>query len=244
MRLHNKYKSYNELTQIFEKFPLRILKFKSTKWKKIQKILSFKLPKKTSISKISYKSKKFKDNLLVKVNYKTWEKIKRFYQSGRKITNLLFNIFDQSISTTYLKKNILNSKTSCEILNIYQEILLKPEFKLNILLWRLNIFCSSFQASQAIYNKKVQVNDKFVAPNFVLSKGDIISLKSKIYEKNIHIKKSKSNFSPSDVILSFIEIDYYSNNIVLLKNLKDLSQDDFYLIRTEFCNIKKIKDYI
>jgi ribosomal protein S4 len=245
MRFQNKYKSYNQLAQVFEEFPLRVLKFKNTKWKRVQKILSFKLPKNIlSNKKKKHKLKKFKDHLLVKVNFRTWEKVKDFYQSGRKITNLLFNTFDQAVSNTELRKSILCSKVSCEILNVYRQMLLKPEFRLNILLWRLNIFDSSCQATQAIHDKKILVNDKVVGSNFLLSKGDIIFLKLKCYRHNVNLKKSRLNFSPTDVILSFVEIDYYSSHIVIIKSLENLGHDDLRFIRSESFNLKKIKDYI
>ena len=248
MRFHNKYKSYDHLSQIFEKFPLRVLKFKNTKWKRIQKTLSFKLSNADLISKRKksnqQKLKKFKNNILVKASFKTWEKIKSFYQTGRKTINLLFNTFDQSISNTSFRKTILDLKASHETLDIYRQVLLKPEFNLSILLWRLHFFSSSFQASQAIYDKKVQVNNKFVGSNFLLSRGDIISVTLKCHNINMNIKKSKLNFSSSDTILSFVEIDYYSNTIVIVRGLEDLTQTDFYFIRPEFCNVKKIKDYI
>lgn len=168
-------------------------------------------------------------------------KVKSFYQNGRKITNLLFNTFDHSVNSAYFRKNVLDSKSSCQILNIYRQVLLKPEFKLDIILWRLKFFNSSFQASQAICDKKILVNDKVVGNNFLLSKGDMISFAPDCYKKNTNVKKSKLNFSPSDVILSFVEIDYYSNSIVIIKNLEDLSNEDLYLIRTEFYNLKKLK---
>lgn len=245
MRFQNKYKSYDQLAQIFEEFPLRVLKFKNTKWKRVQKMLSFKLPKAVSLDKKKkHRPKRFKDHLLVKVNFKTWEKVKNFYQNGRKITNLLFNTFDQAISNTDFKKNVSNAKVTCQILDVYRQMLLKAEFKLNILLWRLNIFESSYQSSQAIHNKKVLVNSKVVGSNFLLSKGDIISLEPKYYHKNMNLKKSKLNFSPSDAIFSFIEIDYYSTHIVIIKSLENLGHEDLRLIRSESCNLKKIKDYI
>ena len=80
MRFINKYKSYDKLFSIFEKFPLRIAKFKSTKWKKIQRLLLFKSSKRskysTTLTKAVGSKKKAKfsrrklffNNLLVKVS--------------------------------------------------------------------------------------------------------------------------------------------------------------------------------
>jgi ribosomal protein S4 len=240
MRSQNKYKNYDQSVLISEKFPLRILKFKNTKWKKVQKILLFKIKKKFK----SNKPKKFKSNLSVKVDFKIWEKVKSFYQNGRKVTNSIFNTLDKSLANSNLKKNLLNSKFSFEILDIYRQTLLKPEFKLSILLWKLNFFSSSFQASQAISEKKIYINGIPVKTNFSLLKGDIIHLRAEIYKKNNDVRKSKIFFSPSDTILSFVELDYYSNAVVIVKNLEELSDQDLYFIKQEFYNLKKIKDYI
>jgi ribosomal protein S4 len=242
MRSQNKYKSYDQSVQIFEKFPLRVLKFKNTKWKRVQKVLLSKLSKIVKKKSKSSKPKKFKNNLSVKVDFKIWEKVKSFYQNGRKVTNSIFNTVDKSLSTSNLKKTLLNS--NCETLDVYRQTLLKPEFKLSILLWKLNLFSSSFQASQAISEKKILINDAPVKTNFLLLKGDIIRLRTESYKKNTDVRKSKIHFSPSDIVSSFVEIDYYSSVIVIVKNLEDLSDQDLHFVKQEFYNLKKIKDYI
>jgi ribosomal protein S4 len=127
---------------------------------------------------------------------------------------------------------------------MYLHTLLKPEFRLDILLWRLNFFESSYQARQAINEKKVKVNQKRVAGNFFLSKGDIISFSHSFNFKNLDISEKINKNTQSDTVFSFVEVDYYSNTVVVIKNLKDLTTDDFHLLLNETYNIKKIKDYI
>jgi ribosomal protein S4 len=239
MRFQNRYKNYDQSIQIFEKFPLRILKFKNTKWERLQKKLLSKIRKKKLKDS---KYKKFKNNLLIKIEFKIWEKVKDFYRNGRKATNFISNTFDNTFTNSQLKVRLLASKVSDETLNIYRQTLLKPEFKLNILLWRLDFFCSSFQASQAIHDKKILVNGKFVEGSFSLLKGDVIYIATEAYNKNF--RKSKIKFSPSDGILSFIEVDYYTSLVVIIKDLENLSNQDLYFIRPEFDNLKSIKDYI
>ena len=169
MRLRSKYKNYNQLSQPFDKFPLRILKFKNTKWKKIQKVLS------TS----HLNKKKFVENFSIKVPYKTWEKINNYYKEGHKLKNSIFMLYDKAVSVSYFRSILKNNTLSSTLRNMYLHTLLKPEFRLDILLWRLNFFESSYQARQAINEKKVKVNQKRVAGNFFLSKGDIVSLSIK-----------------------------------------------------------------
>ena len=234
MRLHSKYKGYNQLSQLFDKFPLRILKFKNTKWKKIQKVLS------TSHSN----KKKFVENFSIKVPYKTWEKISNYYKEGHKLKNSISMLYDKAVSVSYFRSILKSNTLSSTLRNMYLHTLLKPEFRLDILLWRLNFFESSYQARQAINEKKVKVNQKRVAGNFFLSKGEIISFSDSFNFKNLDINEKINKNTQSDIIFSFVEVDYYSNTIVLIKNLKDLTTDDFHLLLNETYNIKKIKDYI
>ena len=92
MRLRNKFKGYNQLVQPFEQFPLRVLKFKSTKWKKLQKLLS-----------LSANAKKFNENLSIKVPYKMWEKINNYYKEGNRLKNIISYLYDKSVSSSYFK---------------------------------------------------------------------------------------------------------------------------------------------
>ena len=51
MRFVNKYKGYEKTTIVFERFPLRILKFKRPKWKKIQKLILYSRKNRVTIRK-------------------------------------------------------------------------------------------------------------------------------------------------------------------------------------------------
>ena len=115
MRFINRYKNYDKLFSIFEKFPLRVLKFKSTKWKRIQRLLSFKCSKVNTrsinlrITKYNNKikptrKKLFFDNLLVKVSLRTWYRVEKYYENGRRIKNVIHNIFDKSVLTSHFRK--------------------------------------------------------------------------------------------------------------------------------------------
>jgi len=57
-------------------------------------------------------------------------------------------------------------------------------------------------------------------------------------------KKLKLKSTTVDSVFTFLEVDYYTNTIVIVKDLSELTSEDFYLLITEFYNLKKIKDYI
>lgn len=234
MRLRSKYKGYNQLAQVPERFALRILKFKNTKWKKIQTILSKSLKNKKS----------FNENLSMKVPYKMWEKINNYYKDGNKLKNLVFNLYDKAVSPSYFRSVFKTQSQSSKIKNMYLNLMIKPEFRLDILLWKLNFFKSSYHSRQAINENKITVNNKFVLGNFFLSKGDVVSFEKDFDVNLFNLQKNQNDNSLGDTVFSFVEIDYYSNSIVVVKDLKELTVDDFYLLIHESYNLLKIKDYI
>jgi ribosomal protein S4 len=118
---------------------------------------------------------------------------------------------------------------------LFLSCLVLPEFRLDILLWRLQFFKSPFQARQSIVNNEVFINDKKVYGNSILKKGDVISFSE---TKKIDL----SNFNLK--LLPYVEVDYYSKNIVILINWQDLKIEDCYYFINESFDLKKFKSFI
>ena len=111
-----------------------------------------------------------------------------------------------------MKKKFKNKK-SLNKKFLFLSCLVLPEFRLDILLWRLQFFKSPFQARQSIVNNEVFINNKKVYGNSILKKGDVIS-----FSETKKIALSDSNFK----LLPYVEVDYYTKNIVVLMNWQDL----------------------
>ena len=107
---------------------------------------------------------------------------------------------------------------------------------MDILLWRLNVFKSSYQASQFINNNNVLVNGVISNNCIFLKKGDIITLSNNLL--NLEFDNNDKN------IFSFVEIDYYTNNIIVLKDFDQLNFEDFFFFFNKTINLKKFIDYI
>jgi ribosomal protein S4 len=243
MRFINRYKGYNKLFSIFEKFPLRIGQFKSTKWKRVQRLLSFKTKKKKARNR-KPRRKLFFNNFLTKVSTKTWYRVENYYENGRRLKTAVSSLFDKTLPTRFYRKTLNLRYKSGSISQMYSNTLIRPEFRIDILLWRLSFFRSCYQASQAISEKKVKVNDKCIKGNFFLTKGDIITFSSSRPLSVLSVKNVRSNFLFSKKFSTFVEVDYYSNCIIVLKSFDDLSLEDFYILVKEHYSLKKIKDYI
>lgn len=247
MRFVNKYKGYEKATIIFERFPLRVLKFKRPKWKKVQKLILYR--KKSRVVKKNVLKKLFREpeNRLFDtfVNYLdpyTWDRIKKYYENGRKIRTSILKLFDKTLVAKSFKRFLRRSKSSFLATDVYLKMIIKPEYRLNILIWRLGFFRSSYQACQAINEKRVYVNDRCVSKSTLLCKGDVITFSPSYKQSNLVIQKIRDSFLEPKSVLTFLEVDYYSNSVVIVKGLSDLSTEDLYLMAKDHYSIKKLSD--
>lgn len=132
----------------------------------------------------------------------------------------------------YLDKKETQSK------DIFVFYLIKPFFHLNILLWYINFFGTSEQSIQNINHNKILVNNKTIKSNFILKKGDVISLNTnKVIEKKTSFKLIRKKYRPNPTFLTFLEVDHYAKKIVIIKGLDDLSFNDFNLLVNEYVKL-------
>lgn len=119
-----------------------------------------------------------------------------------------------------------------------------PELRLDILLWRLKFFSSPYLAKFAFHNDLVLINGLKPAHKLLLNRflkgGDILSISPSTcynYKKNLGLVVS------SVYLPTFIELDYYTNIIILLKDL-ELSARDFNSILKEPLNFYHFKHFL
>lgn len=228
MRMIAKYKLFSK--QILDTIPKRVTKFKRTKWKKQKKFI------KTSIS-LSKKNIKLPLTQFygVFVSSKILPRTKSYY-SDCLSTSLVFKQFFDMHGKILAKKNLK------EFDSFFNQVLIKQFFKPEILLAKLNFFSSVDEAVQAMSNGNVLINSIKKKPNYFLKKGDIItfnfkekcSLNKEILNKKFFFKKS---------LFSFLEIDFFTKTIIVLKDVSDISNNDINLFIPIFLNIQHLKDF-
>lgn len=233
MRLISKYKIYTKSPITPTKFCLRILKFNRPKWKRLQKNLIRLLKKKP----------KFIRQLTIKNRLRVWSRVKSKYKSGLNTKNSISMLFDNSISKKTLKKNLFFYKKN-EIDDIFRVALIKPQFRIDILLSNLNLFFTSYQARQSINSGIILVNGKTVASNYFLKKGDIICFKKFSISHLSSLKNLFSFYSKSKYFASFLEIDHYTKTIIIIKDYVQLGEEDFSLMLSNSFDLKLLKDYL
>jgi len=233
----SKYKRYSKIKfSNYLDFPVqRILKFKKSKWVTLKSFFKKKIHSDFKIKKsLAYnyknknKDKPFVNNL---INFNTgqrlrWVKLfKKYYKVGCNFKNFLQKQFDDSITVNYFKKNQIKK-------NVMLSFLIKPYFKIDILLWKLKIFPSTSFCLQQIYQGNILVNGKLIEKNIFLKKGDIVMF----LDNSLVFKTPYTNLK---FLLSFCEIDFYTNTLIILKDWNCFCKYDFFFLlksTTEFNN--------
>lgn len=264
-------KKYKHLTKIYglKYIPIRVLKFKRSKWTRLRLLLAKRLTiaarlrerrlssrkqvklvrfplgfRKVSSLANSYKelrSKKKKSSFSLKKNkFKLQNKFKVFVQKG-KFSYLARLTKDKSQSKLKLK----------HLLNLTASSLQKRSCKDRDLyikkiyedFFRIHGIVSSFY----FFNRFRSVTDQMKRGLVLLNDdkiGTFSSLKRgdviKIDSKALKLKKNIKIFPSKYNLPSHLEADIYSQTIVILKDQELTSQEDYHLMSLEYINAQKI----
>jgi ribosomal protein S4 len=222
MRKSHKYKIHNKI-ELISKFPLRVLRFKRPKWQRLKDIFLQK----------NNLGKELIDITAIKNDFKVWDKINRAYKEKLRNYSYLSASLDNSLNLRKLKR-----ESSLKIRKqLYSKLYFQNYYKPCTISWLANFFSSSFEVRQKITEKSILINNKIATTNSFLSKGDIIS----ITDSNVKIEKVIKKFNLNYSILTHIETDYYLQEIALVKNISDLSEEDYYLLCLDYVNIQSLR---
>lgn len=268
---YKKYKS-KIITLYFLKFLKYLFFLKKNKYKKkrINKKYLFFL-KKLNHFLINRSFQNIKRNLIFKLEY-PYFKQKFFFKKNFK--NFFFHFNYTNVShflsrSRFFFKNLLFMKSivlkyfyGCLKVNFFKKLpkttsyknsiifmFIKPEFRFDILLWRLKFFTSPYLARFAFQKKLIYINKNYTHFSYFskqhytrcLKGFELISLKS---ELAFSFKKNLKPYLKSLNLLTFLELDYYLGNIILLKNLKILTFRDINSILKEPLSFYNFKNYI
>jgi UDP-glucose 6-dehydrogenase len=78
----------------------------------------------------------------------------------------------------------------------------------------------------------------------ILKKGDLISFHSYKNNSNFHLNSILNKIYSNPRFCSFVEVDFYTKTIIIVKDLEELTQDDFNFLVNEYFDLKKFRDYI
>lgn len=222
MRFLNKYKLHQNLSASSKKLPLRIQKFNRPKWNLVKKKFT------------GFRRKNFLNIFIKNISVRSVGRLKRYHKTKLQLKWYLLSLFDNSV----LIKSFKNVKLRKDLISLY---FVKPLYRVDILIWYLNYFASSFEAKQCINSKIILINGKSVKSNYHLKKGDIISFKKFENFKQINnMLKISQKYLDNNMYFSFLEVDYYSNIIIVIKNFDEIMEEDLQLLVEKNVNIKHL----
>jgi len=161
-------------------------------------------------------------------------RMKKYYKNSLIYKNSIIQQFDKSFDFINYKKDISTSK-NLSYIDLVKLTSIKQLYSLKILLWSLNFFSSSLECSEFIKGGFISVNNKILHFNCFLKKGDVISINKNIFLLNF--KKNIQDRVLSPKIYSFVEIDFYTCTVVVIKDSTELDLKDFSLLLPKLSNV-------
>ena len=217
MRLLKKYKIYTK-TKFVSSLPIRFLKFKRTKWLFLKKLI-VRLLRKRRRHKGRRGRSSYKNKLIIKTNKGRWNKLKFAYKN--KISNKRLLLIELNLNKRRAKSlKLKQKKTKLGKLQEY----FKQLYYLDHLIFINKLSPSVFASKQYIKEKKILVNNKS-SFDMKLKKGDFVHIK----DHTLSYKKLRRKYTKSKRISTFTETDYYTQSLIVLKDLKNISSVDFSL---------------
>jgi len=236
MRKINRFKIYEKIKFVNNDLPIKLLKnLKKFKWNNLKTNYNNFIISKISNNFIKYLPKRnFSNPINITIRQRNWGNL-NLVKTKILIKKQIKEIYDNSFKYQIIKNKIKKLKNLNNLL-ILKKIIIKSEFRIDILLWRLCVVENVFIARHYINIGLIKVNNNNITNNYILKKGDFVQfnfLKSNFIEQSNKIIKIY-NFN------NFIIIDQYTKSLLILKNFDELSIEDISIYLKTYFRISKL----
>lgn len=234
MRIQPQYKKYSKHYLPLECVPQeKLLKLHRPKWRKVQRAFFLK------IKSLKDKKVRFKNITDPFCQINRWLRKYSITKTRLYQKKAIQTLFLNNLSNKCLQKNYYN-EADRKAGNPIKNSVFKLEFRIDILLCRLQIFSHCLLVKQAIFKDFLFVNGQSLAFLSYLKKGDVLCLK---YFSPLRLWQKNVLFTPL-FFHSFLELDMYTGTIVVVKDLEELTRKDFFLLTKSVYNFLDIQDYL
>lgn len=250
MRAYPKYKNLYQSKKIITTCLSRVLQFKKSKWSSLQNLLLAFLKRKKQpnfVKSLKFTKKEQKDRQVYcykntiepSAKVKSWLRLKLYHKNFFHTKTLFKQLFGD-IKPIFPKK-----KQSSAASGYCFQYLVKPYYRVDILLWKLNFFWSVHQARQSIKFGEIFVNGCSIKSNTFLEKGDVITFSKKCLFSSSVIQSValKQTIYLTRPVLTFVETDYYNKIFIIVKGLSELNRNDFPMLTPGDIDLKMLKPF-
>jgi ribosomal protein S4 len=223
----------------FKSFKNQVLRLQLCVYRKENTKLKIKKTLKPFIKK---KARNILNSLYVNFKYlqckfNSWQRARFFFKENLNMKNQINTYFDGGFSVKFYKSLFLNTYSRDYSLC---SVFIRPEYRLDILLWRLQIASSLYFAEYIIKKKYVLINSKNVGLKHFVKEGDIIFLKN---IKLFNFKNCSDLYIFSNLLPPYVEVDFYLGQFIILKNWTTFVSKDLISIVRAPLKISRIKNY-
>ena len=117
-----------------------------------------------------------------------------------------------------IKNKRIFKNTSHDTIKQRINFLIKPSYRSDIILWYLNFFENTALANFFIKQGCITINNKIKTGCTILNKGTIVHVQKHVP----NLKNLRKKYYKSKKLFSFVELDYYSNVILVVKSVNEL----------------------
>ena len=168
-----------------------------------------------------------------------WVRSKLLFKESLQMKRLFLSYYDFSFKLSYFISDFKKVKLRSYVLSLF---FIKPEFRLDIVLWRLNFFFSVYAARHAIYSRVILYNFKFIRKIIFVTFGDILLLVPKRCKYSFLLAVNR--FLLFSLVPGHFEVDFYSGLILCVHSSFKYSLQDTILIKRNAFNLSCLKNYL
>lgn len=197
------------------------------------------LKKPFTVSKIQRLRFYFSQPTILLRRYSRWIRSKLLFKESLHMKRRLLSYYDFSFKTSIFIQDLKKSKLRSYLYGIF---FIKPEYRLDVVLWRLNFFFSVYAARHAIRAGLIFYNFLPVTKIMYVSVGGVWQL---------NVKKCKYSFLNSiqrwlifSLVPGHLEVDFYSGLILCIASFYSCSLSDSITIKRNAFNFCRLQNYL
>jgi len=168
-----------------------------------------------------------------------WSRAKLLFKESLQMKRLFLFYYDFSFKLSSFVSDFRKVKLRSYALSLF---FIRPEFRLDVVLWRLNFFFSIYAARHAVYSRKILYNFKFIRIIIFVTFGDIFLLDTKRC-KYFFLRAAK-RFLLLSLVPGHFEVDFYSGLVLCVHSSFKYSLQDTIAIKRNAFNLSRLKNYL
>lgn len=166
-----------------------------------------------------------------------WSRKNALFRESVQMKRRFLFFYDFGYALSFFQKKVKLKAARYYKFNI---LFIKPEFRVDVLLWRLHFFSSLYAARHALLGGFIKKNFQALYKTSFIKSGDILMLEKTSYSYLKHTLRYL-NFS---LVPSFIEVDYYCNSLVCVMSNTAIKQEDCISIKRNMYTLSRLNSYL